>query len=194
MNVSGHHPARLVSIIHVDGVLPSQQKYLRVTCYGAFEVTVIDGDALFRRHHVSTTDNNCRAQILRDLGTLSDGRHVVIGSSEAQRTFWDRKNILEAGLVYLDIIGALDGVQPSNLHLMGASEHTLVKLASTFGLPNYYETDILTQARGAEVRAQLAWLAYVATTLGERETRHLFTAFQAWRFLENAQPIRYLGI
>lgn len=191
MSFSGCHPERLVSIIHVDGALPSRQKYQRLTCYGAFEVTVIDGEAVFGRHHVSTTNNNCRAQILRDLGTLSHGRHVVIGSSEAHRTFWDRKHILEAGLVYLDIIGALDGVQPSNLHLMGASEQTMIKLASTFGLQNCYETDILSQARCAEVRAQLVWLAYVATALGKKETRHLFAAFQAWQVLENARPIRF---
>ncbi|MGB3740242.1 MAG: hypothetical protein WA948_12940 [Pontixanthobacter sp.] len=177
--------------MHVDGALVAKQEYRRLTCYGAFEVDVVEGGPVFTSHHVSTTDNDRRAQVISGLGALSHDRHVVLGSSEAHETFWDRKHILEAGLVYLDIVEGLGNVQPSNLSLMGAPEQAMIELASTFSLRNCYETDVLAQARCAGIRAQLVWLAYVATTLGKKETKSLFAAFQAWQILDSARPIPF---
>lgn len=191
IGTSNRHPARLVSIVHVDGAVAAKQEYRRLTCYGAFEVDFVDGGPVFTSHHVSTIENDRRAQMISDLGALSHDRHVVLGSSEAHETFWGRKHILEAGLVYLDIVEGLGNVQPSNLSLMGAPEQAMIELAATFGLRNCYETDVLAQARCAGIRAQLVWLAYVATTLGEKETRSLFAAFQAWQVLESARPIPF---
>ncbi len=188
---SNKHPAKLISVIYVDGPLSVSEGHRRLTCYGALEVTFVDGDPVFASHHISTTENEHRAAMIRDLGALSHDRHVVVGSSEAHETFWDRRHVLEAGMVYLDTVGALDGVQPANLNLMGAPEQALIDLAVKFGLRNCYETDVLGQARCAGVRAQLVWLAYVATTLGRKEARNLFAAFQAWQALEMARPIPF---
>ncbi|NCP23825.1 MAG: hypothetical protein GW854_06725 [Erythrobacter sp.] len=185
------HPANLVSIVHVDGPLQEGEEYRRLTCFGAFEVSFVDGDPAFSCHHMSTTDNNDRALFLRRLGSLSHDRHVVLGCSEANETFWDRRYILEAGLVYLDIIDRLKNVQPSNLNLMSAPEDAMINLAETFGLRNCYETHLLGQAKAAGVRSQLIWLAYVATTMGKKETRSLFAAFQAWHAIEMARPIPF---
>ncbi len=188
---SGRHPSHLVSIIYVDGALGNMDEYRRLSCYGAFEVTCVDNEPVFTAHHMSTTDNELRKTMMRQLGELSHDRHVVLGSSKAHDTFWDRRHILEAGLVYLDILEELQAVKPSNFHLMGAPEEAMIELASTFGLNNCYSNDLLAQARCAGVRAQLVWLAYVATTLGRMEARNLFAAFQAWQVLEMARPLPF---
>jgi len=67
----------------------------------------------------------------------------------------------------------------------------MIELASGFGLPNCYETDIMRQARCADVRAQLVWLAYVVSKAGRKEARELFAAFRAWKALENARPLPF---
>lgn len=188
---SNRHPANLVSIVHVDGPLQEGGEYRRLTCYGAFEVSFINGGPVFVSHHMSTTNNDDRAPFLHRLGSLSHDRHVLLGCSEANETFWDRRHILEAGLVYLDIIGRMKNVQPSNLNLMSAPEEAMIRLAEAFGLRNCYETDLLGQARAAGIRSQVIWLAYVATTLGKKEKRSLFAAFQAWQAIETARPIPF---
>lgn len=188
---SSRHPARLLSVVLVDGALTAGAQYQRLTCYGAFEVDFVEGSPAFTSHHFSTTDNDRRAGLLRNLGALSHDTHVVLGSSRAQNVFWDRKHILDAGLSYLYTISELEVVEPSNLHLMSAPELAMTELANTFGLPISDKEDVLDQARAAGVRAQMVWLAYVASTLGPKETRNLFAAFQAWRAIEMARPLPF---
>ena len=188
---SNKHPSSLVALVNVDGPVGDGEGYRRLSCYGALEVEIVDGDPVFTARHVSTTDNDDRRRLFCDIGSLSHERHVVVGSCEANEDFRDRRHILEAGLVYLDIIDGLKTIQPANLNLMGAPEEAMIQLASTFGLRNCYQTDVLSQARAAGVRAQILWLAYVAATLGRKETRKLFAAFQAWQALEMARPIPF---
>lgn len=188
---ASRHPARLVSVVLVDGALTAGAQYQRLTCYGAFEVDLVEGSPAFTSHHVSTTENASRTLLLRDLGALSQDSHVVLGSSRAQHTFWDRGHILEAGLSYLYTISELEVIEPSNLDLMSAPELAMTELANTVGLPISDKEDVLGQARAAGVRAQLVWLAYVASKLGPKETRNLFAAFQAWQAIEMARPVPF---
>lgn len=99
--------------------------------------------------------------------------------------------MLRAGLSFLDAMSGFEGIQPSDLSLVGTPEGAMIELASSFGLQNCYETDILRQARCANVRAQLVWLAYVVTKVGRKEARELFAAFRAWKMLERARPLPF---
>lgn len=168
-----------MAVIYIDGQLPEPPEGRHLTCYGAFEVVIQNGDPVFTSHHVSTTDSDRRTDMIGDLGAMSQGRYMVLGASEAQETFWDRRHILEAGLTYLDMVSLMEDVEPAGLSLMGVPEQALIELASTFGLGNCYSTSVLGQARCAGARAQLVWLAYVALTFEESESQKLFAAFQA---------------
>lgn len=188
---ANRHPNRLISVILVDGAVGIGERYRRLTCYGALEVNLVDGAPVFTDHHVSTSDNNERLALMWNLGALSHDTQVVLGSSLGQHTFWDREHILEAGLSYLHAINELEVVEPSNLHLMAAPERAITDLANTFSLPISEKEDVLGQARSANVRAQLVWLAYVASRLDIDETRNLSAAFQAWQAIERARPIPF---
>jgi len=189
----GHsgHPVDLVAVVLVDGECRDDERGRSITCYGALHVRMVDGDPAFSSHHVSTGRPADRLRILRRLADLCDGRNVVLGSPDAHETFWDRRHVLRAGVGFLDAMVGFKGNRPSDLSLVGTPEAAMIELASGFGLPNCYETDIMRQARCADVRAQLVWLAYVVSKAGRKEARELFAAFRAWKALENARPLPF---
>ncbi|WP_168157384.1 hypothetical protein [Erythrobacter sp. QSSC1-22B] len=176
-------------MVFIDGVSTQGGRDRPVTCYGAFHVQMVDGDPVFTKHHICTTSAMDRINVISRLGDLCDGRHVVLGSPEAYETFWDRRHVLQAGLSLIDAFSGLDSVQPSDLSLVGTPESAIIELASTFGLRDSYHTDLMGQARCADVRAQLIWLAYVISKAWPTEATRLFAAFRAWEILERARPI-----
>ena len=185
------HPPRLVAVVLVDGISTVGGADHHMTCFGAFEVALVDGEPVFAIQHRSTTRDADRFGLLGRLGTLCNDRHVVLGSADAYETFRDRRHILRDGLAYIDTITALGTGEPSELTLVGTPEPSLIELASSFDLPNCYETDLLGQARLAAVRAQLTWLAYVVTTASRNECRDLFAAYRAWQIIERARPLAF---
>jgi hypothetical protein len=161
-----------------------------LTGYGAFEVTVDTPlEPVFKSHHATTWDNQGRYGLLGDLGALSDGKHVVVGSTKAHETFWDGKHILQAGSDYIDVMRELDGPKPAGMTLISKLEGSLSKLANIFGLPNCTEAALAGQARCADDRAQLMWLAYVKAQTSDPERTALYAAYQAWRAIESSRMV-----
>lgn len=138
----------------------------------------------------ATEEPHCFA-LINKLASLSEDRHVLIGSPVATETFWDCRHVLDTGLLYIDTMRKLDGPQPCGLTLVAPPEQSLIELAANFGLRNCYEVDPLAQARCANVRAQLLWLNYVATTMSSKTANSLFAAFQAWQAIERARPVPF---
>lgn len=186
------HPPKIVSVVYFDGPTISNGKARHLTGYGAFEVTIeIPLEPIFKRHHATTWDNQGRYGLLGDLGALSDGIHVVVGSSDPYITFWDGKHVLQAGADYIDALRELNGPQPTGMTLISKRERSLTRLSNMLGLPECNETALLGQARCADDRAQLMWLAYANVVTSSYERRALFAAYQAWRAVENARLIRF---
>lgn len=185
------HPSSLVAVVLVDGLSPICGEDRHLTCFGAFEVAMVDDEPVFVSHHRSTTIDDDRFDLLGELSTLSHASHVVLGSANAYETFWDCRHILRDGLAYIEMMATLEIGEPSDLSQVGTPEQVLIDLASSFGLPQCFETDFLSQAFRAGVRAQLIWLAYVAKNSGRREARNLFAAFRAWQVIERARPVPF---
>ncbi|MCL6252194.1 hypothetical protein M3P36_14210 [Altererythrobacter sp. KTW20L] len=161
------------------------------TCFGALEVNLIQGEPMFASHRRLSIGNAERYLIHRSTRALAASRHVVLGSPHAVEGFQDRAHILRDGLTFLDIIAADNEAQPLELTLQAVTEPRMRGLAAAFGLPDPPATGLIDKARFADVRAQLVWLAYVATNLKESEAQNLFAAFQAWKIIEKARPLRF---
>lgn len=185
------HPSNLIAVVLVDGMCTFAGSDHHLTCFGAFEIDIVDDEPVFTCHHRSTIEDADRFDLLGELGSLCTDRHVVLGSADAYETFWDRRHILRDALAYIDTIAVLETGEPSCLTLLGTPEATMIELASSFDLPNCYETDLSRQARLAAVRAQLTWLAYVATRVGKSEARDLFAAFRAHQVIERVRPLSF---
>ena len=185
------HPDDLVSIVLVDGVSEGDGPARTVTSFGAFRVRIVDGDPVFASSHVWKAEPDRRPDVLHQLARLCHGRDVVLGSADAHETFWDRRHVLGAGIAFLDAIHSQGDFRPADLTLVGTHESLLSDLASSFGLYDCRERDLFGQARCADVRAQLFWLAYVASKGDEAEVRRLFAAFRAWEMLERARPVPF---
>ena len=181
----------LIAVVLVDAICSVDGSDRPITCYGALDVRIVDGDPVFSSHHVSCGRPADRLGLLRGLAGLCDRRIVVLGSPDAYETFWDRRHLFRAGVGFLDAMVGFGDARPSDLVLVGTPEEAMIELASVFGLRECRGSDILRQARCAEVRAQLVWLAYVASRAGQREARDLFAAFRAWKALEDARPIPF---
>ncbi|MBU2340931.1 MAG: hypothetical protein KKE77_06765 [Alphaproteobacteria bacterium] len=181
----------LVATVLVEGTSTFGDSDHHLTCFGAFEVDIVDDEPVFTCHHRSTIEDADRLDLLGELGSLCTDRHVVLGSADAYETFWDRRHILRDGLTYIDTIAALETGEPSGLTLLGTPESTMIELASSFELPNCYQTDLSRQARFAAVRAQLTWLAYITTRASRSEARSLFAAYRAYQAIERAKPLPF---
>jgi len=186
------HPPVLVGVVIVDGLVVSGGNDVRLTCYGALEVSMTDGEPVFVSHHRSTMRDEDRPGLLADLGVLSRNRHVVLGSSHPCDIFLDRRHVLRDGLNYIDILAWLgSSVQPADLTLLTTPERSLDEIASSFGVPRSRGSDTLSMARLAAARAQLAWLSYVQGNASAHYARNLFAAFSAWRIIERARPLAF---
>lgn len=186
---TAEHPQRLLALVLVEGPLSRPARY--ITCFGALEVNLIHGEPMFASHRRLSVGNAERYVIHRSTRALAASRHVVLGSPHALKGFQDRGHILRDGLTFLDIIAADKETQPLDLTLQAVTEPRLRGLAAAFSLPDPPAMGLIDKARFADVRAQLVWLAYVATNLEEREARNLFAAFQAWQLIEKARPLRF---
>lgn len=181
------HPAGIVAVVLVDGELGPDHDGRHVTSFGALVVDVIDGEPRFRKYTRSTHNDEERGRLLSELVRLSDARHVVLASAHPLETIVDCRHVLREAAALLDLVG-LEGVAPGGLTLSTGSEDWLARLGSEYGLPTYDGADLLTRARYAGTRAQLAWLAYVRMQLREGEARSLSAAFRAWQLIRRVRP------
>lgn len=186
----GHgHPQRLVSLVLVDGRGPDQVN--RTTALGAFVVDMLDEGPCFALHYRRTQVEYERRRLFARVRELSGDRHVVLSSPHPFETFSDHCHILLDGLAFLEVIEADGAVLPAGFTLLNVPERSMDDLSSAFGLPGADGTDLMSRARYASVRVQVAWLAYVSVNFDMRQVRSLFAAYRAWQALERARPLPF---
>ncbi len=176
-------------MVIVDGQDAGQSH--RVSCMGALIVDLVDGDPRFALHHHSMLFDMERDGLLAHVRDLSHNRHVVLASAHAFETFADHCHILLDGLCFLDVVEMDRTIRPTGLTLIYGRERWMDGLAFAFGLPRARGTDLDSMARYAATRAQLAWFAYVSSSLDRRRVRSLFAAYRAWQVLERARAQRF---
>lgn len=186
------HPSRLMSVIYFDGLSTIGDDTRRLTGYAAFEVTIeAPIEPVFYNHHAATWDGKGIYGLQGDLAALVEGRHALVGSIEEYQTFYDRRDILRAGIEFIDLIRIVDGAQPDGMTLCGNHEKTLCEIAAGFEIAVTEMTDLLWRARYAIYRAQVIWLAYVISVTKGREQDALLAGYKAWRVLQDARAVPF---
>lgn len=186
------HPSNLTSLIWFDGLSTTGDDTRRLTGYAAFEVTIeAPIEPVFDCHHAVTWDGEGLYGLQGDLAAMVEGRHALVGSIDEYRTFQDRRNILRAGIDFIDLIRVVNGPQPDGMTLCGHHECTIDEVTTEFDIARSPRDGLLWQARFATFRAQAIWLAYVISVTKGREQKALLAGYKAWRVLQDARVVPF---
>ncbi|UVI38403.1 hypothetical protein [Qipengyuania spongiae] len=181
----------LVVIVVVDAGSKCGARGSFVSCFGALQVSIVDGDPVFTKHHEATVRKEERPCVMDRLAALCSGRDVVLGSADPYVSFADRRHLLHSGIGFVETVGRFAGGPPSGLDLFTAPEGTMAALAAGFALACCHRREPIDQARCAAVRAQLTWIAYVRAVMGRRRAEGVLAAYRAWALIEKCRPVRF---
>lgn len=184
------HPNHLVALsyAHHDGFYAYASSQIPIFSIGAFIVERInDEEARFTVSHVVFGIGASRDLLLAHVGSLLRDDSYAIGCEPP-----DRKGQPGAQRLLESALAGTAKLPRGRRRLMRATDASLAAIARDFDLP--FTDGNVTQfqrARAAAFRAQAIWLASLEFYHDENTKRSLFSAYIAWRALQNARPIMF---
>ncbi|WP_373488845.1 hypothetical protein [Blastomonas sp.] len=155
---------------------------------GAFTCErVNDWEARFTESHVVyASDDPWRLPITHVKSLLRRDSHVVTCAPTERPTSRRTRKDLDL------LLPGTKELPRAHRRIFRASDERLSQLGWQFDLElNHQDMTVLQQARSAARRAQAAWLTSVGAVHDLPTKSALFTAYRAWRVVQNVMPIRF---
>lgn len=185
------NPQDLVVVVVVDAGSQHDARGSFVSCFGALQVSTVEGDPVFKKHLAATMRKDGRTSVMDRLVTLCSGRDEVLGCADPYVSSADRGHLFHSGLGLVETVGRFAGGPPSSLDLFTEPEDEMAALAAGFALASCHCKEPIDQARCAAVRAKLTWIAYVNAVMGRRRAEGVLAAYRAWALIEKCRPAHF---
>lgn len=184
------HPNHLValSFVRYDRTPADKRRVMPIFSVGAFIVERInDEEARFTVDHMAFARDASRDLPTACVGALLRGDSHVIGCAPQRQT--KPKHPRRSLDLYLP---GITGIKRGHRRLILASERSLAAITADFDVPFDGENvSTIQKARSAAHRSQAIWLTYAAFHCDTSTKLSLFSAYRAWRAIENARAIPF---
>lgn len=160
----------------------------RIYSIGAFTASrVNDWEARFTESHVTYERTDPRRLPLAHVKALLRRDSHVVACAPA-----DRPTIKRTRESLNFLLPGTEELPRANRRIFRASDERLSTFAWQYDLElNHEDVTVLQRARSAARRAQATWLISIAAVHDSQTQSALFSAYRAWRVIQNAMPIRF---